>query len=606
MINVLMIDSGVASHPKLSAANICATGFRGQNTAEDILDTVGHGTAVASLVTKGMDSDKIKFYAVKLFEDVYDCSIEDLTECLEYIAEHNEYDLINMSFGIVSGYDYGQIEKLCVLCDTLKSQGTIIVSAYDNAGAISYPAYFENVIGVDSSPKANKRTEYETVKNSCVNILGYGKNQKVAWSDPPYTIIEGNSFACANVSNVIIEKLVSGCAKVDIEKELQRNAINTVHFEEFMMPPSRPEWLHGSRVITFPFNKEMHSIYAYEDMLDFEIKAAYDVKYKALIGKNIADILSYKKAKKRVIDNYEDIDWESDSFDGVILGHVGELSATCKRDFLEGTVNNCIKYEKKLFAFDDLSEYVSKFANRKAFKENCYFPEVTYENIPKGRFGKLFGIQMPVLGIVGTSSSQGKFTIQMELRKKLTEQGYNVGQIGTEPTAFCYDMDFTYPYGYESTVKTTGYHNVLLLNHAIHDIEMKGYDICLVGAQTNAAAYAYSNLKNMPLFQVDFLYGTMPDAFFLVVNVHDEAEYIVRTMKTVEYLVESKCLGIIVYPIMQKQAIGTLYKKTHVSEDDYLKFSEHLSKEVTVPIVKFEDALNTDVLVDLMLKFFAE
>lgn len=285
---------------------------------------------------------------------------------------------------------------------------------------------------------------------------------------------------------------------------------------------------------------------------------------------------------------------------------MGELSTTCKRDFLEETVNNCIKYGKKLFAFEDLSEYVTKFINRKAFEENCYFPEITYENIPKGRFGKLFGIQMPVLGIVGTSSSQGKFTIQMELRKKLTEQGYNVGQIGTEPTAFCYDMDFTYPYGYESTVKTMGYHNVLLLNHAIHDIEMKGYDICLVGAQTNAAAYAYSNLKNMPLFQVDFLYGTMPDAFFLVVNVHDEAEYIIRTMKTVEYLVESKCLGIIVYPIMQKQAIGTLYKKSLVSEEDYLKFSEHLSKEVTVPIVKFKDALNTDVLVNLMLKFFAE
>jgi hypothetical protein len=373
-----------------------------------------------------------------------------------------------------------------------------------------------------------------------------------------------------------------------------------------MMPLSRPEWLHGSVFITFPFNKEMHSIYAYEDMLDFEIKAAYDVKYKALIGKNIADILLYKKAKKRVIDNYEDIDWESDSFDGVILGHVGELSATCKRDFLAETVNNCIKYGKKLFALDDLSEYVSKFANHKAFEENCYFPEVTYENIPKGRFGKLFCIQMPVLGIVGTSSSQGKFTIQMELRKKLSEQGYKVGQIGTEPTAFCYNMNFTDPYGYESTVKTTGYHNVLLLNQTIHDIEMKSYDICLVGAQTNAAAYAYSNLKNMPLFQADFLYGTKPDAFLLVVNVHDEAEYIVRTMKTVEYLVESKCLGIIVYPIMQKQYIGTLYKKTHVSEDDYLKFSKYLSKEVTVPIVKFEDALNTDVLVDFMLNFFAE
>lgn len=606
MINVLIIDSGVVKHPKLCAANISAIGFRGQQSSEDILDTVGHGTAVASLVSKGADVDKVRIYAVRLFENFYDCAIDDLIECLEYIVTNNVYDVINMSFGIVSGYDYEQLERLSTLCNTLKSQGTILVSAYDNEGAISYPAFFDCVVGVDSSQKVNKRTKFEIVKKSCVNILGYGKNQKVAWVDPSYTIIEGNSFACANVSNVIIKLLVSGCAKGEIEKELEKQAIGIKEFDEFEMPPSRPLWLKGSKVITFPFNKEMHSIYAYEDMLDFEITAAYDVKYKALVGKNIADILSYKEVKSRIINNFDDINWKSDSFNGIIVGHVGEISATCKRNFLEDIISNCIKYGKKMFALDDLNDYISKFSNKAYFDANCYFPEVTYRNIPKGRFGKLFGVQMPVLGVVGTSSSQGKFTVQVALRKQLIDCGYKVGQIGTEPTAFCFGMDFTYPYGYESTVATSGYHNVLLLNQVIHDIEMQGCDICLVGSQTNSAAYAYSNLQNIPLFQADFLYGTMPDAFFLVVNVHDRTDYIVRTMKTVENMIESKCIGIIVYPIMQKQAIGTLYKKAHVSDTEYEEFSGQLTKEVNVPIVKFENVLDTDVLVDLVLNFFAE
>ena len=77
-------------------------------------------------------------------------------------------------------------------------------------------------------------------------------------------------------------------------------------------------------------------------------------------------------------------------------------------------------------------------------------------------------------------------------------------------------------------------------------------------------------------------------------------------MKTVELMVESKCLGIIVYPIMQKQVIGTLYKKVYALEEDYLKFSESLSKEVTVPIIKFEEALNTNILVELIFSFFTE
>ena len=59
MLNILMIDSGVASHPKLDNAEICRTGFRNQRTAEDITDTVGHGTAVASLILKGTDPEKL-------------------------------------------------------------------------------------------------------------------------------------------------------------------------------------------------------------------------------------------------------------------------------------------------------------------------------------------------------------------------------------------------------------------------------------------------------------------------------------------------------------------------------------------------------------------
>ena len=226
---------------------------------------------------------------------------------------------------------------------------------------------------------------------------------------------------------------------------------------------------------------------------------------------------------------------------------------------MEEIIRNCITYRKQLYAFDDISEYYSLFQNKKFFEQNTYFPRIRYENIPKGRFGKLFNIQMPVVAVIGTSSSQGKFTVQLSLRKKLQDAGFQVGQIGTEPTAFCFDFDFSYPYGYESTVYTSGYHNTLLLNQALHDIEMKECDICIAGAQTNTALYGYSNLKNIPLFQSEFLYGIMPDAFVLVVNTYDEIDYILRTMRSTEALVDSKCIGIVIYPVTMRQTLGSLY-----------------------------------------------
>ena len=250
MKNVLIIDSGVTNHPIFEKAEIYTTGFRDQKGLADVCDNVGHGTAIFSLVAKKLNMKEIHVYVLKLFESFYECTVENLIECLGYVVENNIYDVINMSFGIVAVDDVHHIKKLKALCDEIEKQGTIIVSAYDNDGAVSYPAFFKSVIGVDTSKKANKRTEYEYVRNSCVNILGYGKSQKVAWSYPRYTIMDGNSFACANVTNIIIRLLIQGIEKEDITRRLEEQAICINSFEEYSLPPGRPGWLRGNKFIT--------------------------------------------------------------------------------------------------------------------------------------------------------------------------------------------------------------------------------------------------------------------------------------------------------------------------------------------------------------------
>lgn len=67
MINILLIDSGVFLHPKISCVNICGTGFRGQYSVEDILDTVGQVLRWAFLLIKGIEYSNIRLSVVKLF-----------------------------------------------------------------------------------------------------------------------------------------------------------------------------------------------------------------------------------------------------------------------------------------------------------------------------------------------------------------------------------------------------------------------------------------------------------------------------------------------------------------------------------------------------------
>ena len=45
-----------------------------------------------------------------------------------------------------------------------------------------------------------------------------------------------------------------------------------------------------------------------------------------------------------------------------------------------------------------------------------------------------------MLAIVGTSPSQGKYNLQLALRRRFLNDGYEIGQIGTEPTAQLFGM----------------------------------------------------------------------------------------------------------------------------------------------------------------------
>lgn len=81
------------------------------------------------------------------------------------------------------------------------------IAAFDNDGAVSYPAAFDCVIGVDASPNCKNVSEYEFVENSIINLRAKGGIQKLAWTTPEYVIVQGSSFACAYMSANILNLL---------------------------------------------------------------------------------------------------------------------------------------------------------------------------------------------------------------------------------------------------------------------------------------------------------------------------------------------------------------------------------------------------------------
>lgn len=378
----------------------------------------GHGTAIFNIIDNKCSSfaEIVNFRILRI-----ENSIEEdvLIDALTYIDQNIHPDITNLSLGISECND---LQALYNICLQLTDKGTIIVSAFDNSGSISYPAAFHNVIGVVSGLLCNKTEDFEFFEDSVVNIGAKGKLQRLVWNDPPYAFLSGNSFACAHVTSKIAEMMYLSNKKLNREIVLDNfkqiaienhSALNT--FDTQKLP------FDIQNAVIFPFSKEMHSLLRYENLLDFKIVDIYDTKYSAKIGSTSSHLMNDARINSYIIKNIDKINY--DNFDTFIMGHMSELALALKNEkFAVDLINSLLEHGKNIFSFDDITRYGFSAC------DSIYFPSVTERDLPPTRLGMLHRISIPVVWVFGTSSKQGKFTLQLKLRELLTEAGYEVGQ----------------------------------------------------------------------------------------------------------------------------------------------------------------------------------
>lgn len=542
--DIAIIDTGLdLNHKGIDYSNYEGIHFFLNSNEEicmdkNIADEIGHGTAVYFLMRKQNPCTRI--LVVKIFEQEMESELSLLVEALKYILEHYEVKLINISNGVICA---DSLSSLRLICNDLREKGTIIVSAFANTGAISYPAAFSGVIGVDMSLSCKHIYDFEFVDSDLINIRAVGITQKLPWIHNEYKRVSGTSFSCPYISSYIYQNcIMNGINSFSaIMKWMQDHALKSY------LNNSNKEIKHIfsiKKAITFPFNKEIHSIVKYLNLTSFTLSGVYDSKYMGNCGRKVSDFVG-EMSKDYLIEDYKKINWEGD-FDTVILGHTRELCAIINEDIRGYFVANCKRYNKKIVAFDNL---------KNAFPEEyekgmIYTPIIEKDYLPQNQFGKLYKIGKPIICIAGTSSKQGKFTTQLYLRKRFLEKGYNVGSLGTEPSSELFGMDEVYPMGYDSTAYLDGQDEVTMINYQLHKIEEKEKDIIIVGSQSQTVAYSFENLRYIPIHQNNFLYACDADGYVLIVNYYDEDDYIQKNILYLENLssLERNIIAIGLFP----------------------------------------------------------
>ena len=533
-IRIAVIDSGADVNCKeLRDADIVPIGG-------DISDSIGHGTAVASIIHKQVP--RAQLFIIRLFGENGEIDAENLVEILEEIADYDLADIVHLSSGAVQ---CEVIDDLQAVCQRLNDQGILLVSAFDNGGAISFPAAFDTVIGVDWYEKCARGTQYIFVENSPVNILGMGSLQRLPWTNGTYRYVGGSSFAAPYITAAIAKIIQKNkIEKNKVMQELKQSAWRCITATKQRRLP-RPN-LPIQKAIVSPFNKEIHSLFRFSDMLNFMISGVYESPLFRRVGKNTNELLGLPKGGVTILSE-QAIDWTSD-FDTVILGHTDTMSSALGRDIAAEYLKLCIEYGKNLYSFDDLSGHMS-LCDRLTEQGNfAYVPWVCSNEIPRANFGKLYGIPCPVLGVFGTSPKQGKFTLQLSLRRAFQAAGYRVGQLGTEPTALLFGMDHVFPMGYEGRVEVAGADAIAIINAYLWDIVQGHPDVILVGSQSHTIPHNTGNLGLYPVAQHEFLLGTEPDACILCVNPYDEQDYVERTIAYLHAYLDTKVIALSLFP----------------------------------------------------------
>lgn len=199
-VTVAIVDSGVAEHPDLPKVN------KGFSASSDhyTKDDVGHGTCVAGVLA-AVGNNGTGIAGINWNVDLMPIKVDDasgrspvgnVAKGILWAAD-NGARVINLSIG--STIDSITFKNSI---DYAYNKGCVLVAATGNAGqeVVSYPAKYDNVIGVGATIDGQNRSSTSNFGNG-LDVLAVGTMYTTS-SSGGHTFMSGTSFATPQVAGL--------------------------------------------------------------------------------------------------------------------------------------------------------------------------------------------------------------------------------------------------------------------------------------------------------------------------------------------------------------------------------------------------------------------
>jgi uncharacterized NAD-dependent epimerase/dehydratase family protein len=617
-IKVAIIDSGIdSSHPKVGpverAIRIELGPGERRSYSDWGTDCSGHGTACAGIIRK--KAPDALLHSVRIFDASLVAEGRVLIAAIEWCMD-NEMDVVNMSLGTT---EVASKEAMRDVCRKARDAGLILVAAESNDGRESYPASFPEVIGVTGGALYGP-DGFRFRAGHPIECIARGDEQRVCWLGGADIMAGGNSFAAPHITGLVARILAShpGAPLEEIRAILEAMSQQSQSHapESFSRPAKRcrahapDDYAWIKRAAVYPYSKEMHSLVRYRDLLSFEVVGVCDPVGKGMVGRDAGEVIGEPCANLKI---HPSLRTAMAGADTLILGYVDQLSRIRKRDLLREYVGTALDEGCNVFSFQSLDSdrYADLFELARQKNLHLAFPTITPTEIFQALKGSLppHSVDVPVLSILGTSSQQGKFTLQLALRRKFIQAGFRVGQLGTEHHARLLGMDAVFPMGYASPLRLPLQYYVPFLDYKMREICRNSHpDIILTGSQSGTVPFDVMAHSTHAMSSMAFHLGVKPDACILVVNSVDPESYIRDTIDGIRAICKAPTLLLAMGDQTKhlRQAHGrslTIPQKMNPTE-----ISEHLTRledTFQLPAVEILSEAGQYRIVDIVINHFS-
>ena len=227
-VKIALIDSGIkeGALPSFINKESVEGGFAIYGDSKESIritqcrpdDINGHGTACAIAINRIAPNAKI--IPISVLDEDGRCNVERLIAAL-HLIQCLDVSIVSMS---LSSSDFRRHKKLYEAINDLNKQNKICISSKSNDRWLSYPAFFNNVIGVKGN-NAIFNFGYKYEGNKKIQVVASSAAELPQYHIGEMKFFRGNSKATAIVSGIVADAIERKMIKNgEIERYLVRNS----------------------------------------------------------------------------------------------------------------------------------------------------------------------------------------------------------------------------------------------------------------------------------------------------------------------------------------------------------------------------------------------